>query len=119
MGWVFAGGLPHLSGGRLLHPSEAAWGVRRPVRPTWSSLWDGSAPGLGFTSVHGDLHLSLQSTREPMEAEGWLPIPGPPSPAPEPPILSLLPGPRNQCSCHFQGMDYPPGDTDIPALGHW
>ncbi|XP_049636632.1 otogelin [Suncus etruscus] len=26
--------------------------------------------------------------------------------------------PRNQCSCHFQGMDYPPGDTDIPALGH-
>ncbi|XP_047680134.1 otogelin isoform X6 [Prionailurus viverrinus] len=26
--------------------------------------------------------------------------------------------PRNQCSCHFQGMDYPPGDSDIPSLGH-
>ncbi|KAM5224319.1 otogelin isoform 3-T3 [Hipposideros larvatus] len=26
--------------------------------------------------------------------------------------------PRNQCSCHFQGVDYPPGDTDIPSLGH-
>ncbi|KAM5248567.1 otogelin [Ctenodactylus gundi] len=26
--------------------------------------------------------------------------------------------PRNQCSCHFQGVDYPPGDSDIPALGH-
>ncbi|XP_004621722.2 otogelin [Sorex araneus] len=26
--------------------------------------------------------------------------------------------PRNQCSCHFQGMDFPPGDSDIPALGH-
>ncbi|KAI4580846.1 hypothetical protein MJG53_010388 [Ovis ammon polii x Ovis aries] len=26
--------------------------------------------------------------------------------------------PRNQCSCHFQGMDYPPGDSDIPTLGH-
>ncbi|XP_066109952.1 otogelin [Saccopteryx bilineata] len=26
--------------------------------------------------------------------------------------------PRNQCSCHFQGVDYPPGDSDIPSLGH-
>uniref|UniRef100_A0A8C6FPV5 Otogelin n=1 Tax=Moschus moschiferus TaxID=68415 RepID=A0A8C6FPV5_MOSMO len=26
--------------------------------------------------------------------------------------------PRNQCSCHFQGMDYPPGDSDVPTLGH-
>ncbi|GAB1292113.1 Otogelin [Apodemus speciosus] len=26
--------------------------------------------------------------------------------------------PRNQCSCHFQGVDYPPGDNDIPSLGH-
>ncbi|XP_052508940.1 otogelin [Budorcas taxicolor] len=26
--------------------------------------------------------------------------------------------PRNQCSCHFQGVDYPPGDSDIPTLGH-
>ncbi|EQB79130.1 otogelin, partial [Camelus ferus] len=26
--------------------------------------------------------------------------------------------PRNQCSCHFQGMDYPPGDSDILSLGH-
>ncbi|KAF7462432.1 hypothetical protein GHT09_012530 [Marmota monax] len=26
--------------------------------------------------------------------------------------------PRNQCSCHFQGMDYPPGNSDIPSLGH-
>ncbi|CAH7458855.1 Otog [Phodopus roborovskii] len=25
--------------------------------------------------------------------------------------------PRNQCSCHFQGVDYPPGDSDIPSLG--
>ncbi|XP_037377874.1 otogelin [Talpa occidentalis] len=26
--------------------------------------------------------------------------------------------PRNQCSCHFQGVDYPPGDSDIPSLGY-
>ncbi|NP_001291257.2 otogelin precursor [Bos taurus] len=26
--------------------------------------------------------------------------------------------PRNHCSCHFQGMDYPPGDSDVPTLGH-
>ncbi|XP_003781570.1 otogelin [Otolemur garnettii] len=26
--------------------------------------------------------------------------------------------PRNQCSCHFQGVDYPPGDSTIPSLGH-
>ncbi|XP_053415854.1 otogelin [Nycticebus coucang] len=26
--------------------------------------------------------------------------------------------PRNQCSCHFQGVDYPPGDSNIPSLGH-
>ncbi|XP_033059737.1 otogelin isoform X16 [Trachypithecus francoisi] len=26
--------------------------------------------------------------------------------------------PRNQCSCHFQGVDYSPGDSDIPSLGH-
>ncbi|XP_042547668.1 otogelin [Dipodomys spectabilis] len=26
--------------------------------------------------------------------------------------------PRNKCSCHFQGVDYPPGDSDIPSLGH-
>uniref|UniRef100_A0A8C6RKH3 Otogelin n=1 Tax=Nannospalax galili TaxID=1026970 RepID=A0A8C6RKH3_NANGA len=26
--------------------------------------------------------------------------------------------PRNQCACHFQGVDYPPGDSDIPSLGH-
>ncbi|XP_053780390.1 otogelin [Desmodus rotundus] len=26
--------------------------------------------------------------------------------------------PRNQCSCHFQGVDYAPGDSDIPSLGH-
>ncbi|XP_069325765.1 otogelin [Eulemur rufifrons] len=26
--------------------------------------------------------------------------------------------PRNQCSCHFQGVDYPPGDSHIPSLGH-
>ncbi|ELW70757.1 Otogelin [Tupaia chinensis] len=26
--------------------------------------------------------------------------------------------PRNQCSCHFQGVDYPPGDSDVPSLGH-
>ncbi|XP_023442452.2 otogelin [Dasypus novemcinctus] len=25
--------------------------------------------------------------------------------------------PRNQCSCHFQGVDYPPGDSDVPSLG--
>uniref|UniRef100_A0A8C3X1E6 Otogelin n=1 Tax=Catagonus wagneri TaxID=51154 RepID=A0A8C3X1E6_9CETA len=27
--------------------------------------------------------------------------------------------PRNRCSCHLHGMDYPPGDSDIPSLGHW
>ncbi|XP_012580647.1 PREDICTED: otogelin [Condylura cristata] len=26
--------------------------------------------------------------------------------------------PRNQCSCHFQGVDYPAGDSDIPSLGY-
>ncbi|XP_052048983.1 otogelin [Apodemus sylvaticus] len=26
--------------------------------------------------------------------------------------------PRNQCSCHFQGVHYPPGDSNIPSLGH-
>lgn len=33
--------------------------------------------------------------------------------------LILLDFRRNQCSCHFQGVDYPPGDSDIPSLGHW
>ncbi|XP_072477507.1 otogelin [Notamacropus eugenii] len=26
--------------------------------------------------------------------------------------------PRSQCPCYFQGVDYPPGENNIPSLGH-
>ncbi|KAL6086589.1 hypothetical protein STEG23_010757, partial [Scotinomys teguina] len=39
------------------------------------------------------------------------------TPTPEPALFRLA-FCRNECSCHFQGVDYPPGDSDIPSLGH-
>lgn len=74
----------------------------------------GPIPGCGIGT---ELSEQMLGVNAPGWLQGGVPVLG--GPCPDSGVTSLFSISRNQCSCHFQGMDYPPGDSDIPTLGHW